>query len=237
MRDCVVPLIRSEAAEFELYHGGGQPWSTEIWLAQSLLLLMWRDEEGVFQGVPIHVIDSIGEGFSTDELISRQKKTVMCCMSAQNDEFGETTRQRGREAERAPIVGLGCWLLNLLMCSPLMIACRCVELVSKQSRLFSVILSDGRTLDFEASSAAVRAEWVERLRGLIAATSSFVRYHMDTAQYKLHELIKKEKERLSLDNIKKLTLNQKVTAHAAERGGRKQAPWPADTTPIQCCSS
>jgi hypothetical protein len=86
---------------------------------------------------------------------------------------------------------------------------------AKDPCLFSLLLSDGRTLDFEAASPALRNEWTDRLKALLANTAQFVQYHFEVAQYKVHELVKKEKERLSPSNIKKLVDKEKVRGTAA----------------------
>lgn len=50
-------------------------------------------QDAQFEGVPIHHIESVETGFSTKELIGRRSKTVMCCMSVEDQEFGTDTRQ------------------------------------------------------------------------------------------------------------------------------------------------
>lgn len=162
-----------DSVKFELYHAGRPSWETQLWLSQSLLLVMWKDRDDQYQGVPVHQIDSIGEGFSTQELLSRKNKKVMCCIASEDETFA-----------------------------------------AKQQCLFSLLLSDGRTLDFEAPTPALRGEWVDRLRGLLTHTAPLVQYHMEVAQYPLHELIKREKQRLSIDNVRKEISKQKAAARA-----------------------
>jgi len=91
-----------------------------------------------------------------------------------------------------------------------------VRAAAKEPRLFSLVLTDGRTLDFEASSPALRGEWVDRLRGLVTHAGPFVQYHMDFAQYKVHELIQKEKQRLSIDNVRRVMSQGKQAERASK---------------------
>jgi len=160
------------AAEFTMYHGRA-PWRTELWLAQSLLMLMWREADGeTYAGVPISLITQVTEGFQSKELQSRRERTLLCCFSSVDDEFA-----------------------------------------AKEKCLFSVHLSDGRTLDFEAADPAARGLWVERLRGLHQFAAPFVAYHMSAAHYQLHYLLGLEKERLSMKNV----LRQVAKAKQGER--------------------
>jgi hypothetical protein len=166
-----------DAVDFRMYHGSGSAWRTEVWLAQSLLLLMWRERDDSYAGVPVSSITKITEGFQSSELLGRRNKSFLCCFSSVDDEFA-----------------------------------------AKENCLFSVHLSDGRTLDFEADSAQVRGLWVERLRGLQVAAAPFVSYHMDAAHYKLHYLLDKEKERLSMKNV----LKQIAKSKEGERSVKNQ---------------
>ncbi len=84
--------------------------------------------------------------------------------------------------------------------------------VKKKERLFSVVTTDGRMLDFEAPSTQLRAEWVARLRGLIEICGPFVDYHFKIGHYDVFDLLKKERYRLSPENIKRLKDEKRVSA-------------------------
>jgi hypothetical protein len=167
---------RTEAVQFTIYRGS-TPWSTPLWLSQSLLLVMYLDSSGQMDGVPVHQIESVTVGFATRELLKRKEKTVMCCVSSVDEAFAQ-----------------------------------------KEPCLFSLQLTDGRTIDLEADTPQLRNEWVDKLKGLIASTSSFVQYHFEVAQYRVSELLKREKDRLSPAAIKKMV----DKAQAEKRQGRNQ---------------
>jgi hypothetical protein len=167
----------ADAISFDHYHKGDAAYETTIWLAESLLMLMYQGASGSFLGVPIHHIASIECGVSTHELKARVSRTVMCCIAVEDPEF----------AAKAPL-------------------------------LFSLLLVDGRTLDFEASTPSVRDEWVSRLRSLLSSASSFVAYHFALAQYPLAALIKRETERLSPENMKRILDATRATNKAARNG-------------------
>ena len=168
--------LYSDAIKFDCYHQGNPPYLTEIWLSQSLLLLMYKLSDGAMDGVPVNMIQEIRTGIATKEFEKRKQKTVLCCVSSIDEEFA-----------------------------------------SKDPFLFSIVLTDGRTLDFESPTPQLRNEWVDRLKSLVANTASFVQYHFDVAQYKVHELVAKEKERLSPANIKKLIDQKKVRVNIRNR--------------------
>lgn len=164
----------TQAVKFHAYVPGKvEPYETELWLSQTLLLFMYKDVAGQMQGLPVHTLKEVTEGFSSPELEGRTKKTVMCCCSGQDELF-----------------------------------------LKKKERLFSIVTQDGKTFDFEAPSTQTKAEWVSRIRGLIDTCGPFVDYHFKVAHYDVFDLLKKEKFRLSPENIKRLRDEKRAEARA-----------------------
>lgn len=80
-KDAFMPL--------DMYVGVDDPFETELWISADLLLLCYRDVDGVVKGIPTSRLLTVEQGICNDSLEARTTQQSFCCLTSEDKEFSK----------------------------------------------------------------------------------------------------------------------------------------------------
>jgi len=78
---------KTGAGFFSIYSMGQPAYKGNVWLSQTMLMVMYETSDGKISGYPAANLAQVTEGYRSDELKSRLKSTVFCCIPTTNPEY------------------------------------------------------------------------------------------------------------------------------------------------------